>query len=196
MGEVLSSMLGFDLYGQRKTRGLGINDWEDAKVKGKDLFQDLIPNIPFLPGSYATQRIDSARKGEESPYRAKETELEALFRSVGFKLETKSIEKLETLKAAELNRKIKPIRENIQDLNNRLNKGLLSEEQYEKKLKYQEDLLEKVVDKYDQAFSVYKLKNYKQPIRIDDFIPLNMKQQTDKLLKKDGNPFAKYLDAR
>ena len=196
MGEVLSSMLGFDLYGQRKTRGLGINDWEDAKVKGKDLFQDLIPNIPFLPGSYATQRIDSARKGEESPYRAKETELEALFRSVGFKLETKSIEKLETLKAAELNRKIKPIRENIQDLNNKLYKGLISEKQYEKKLKYQEDLLEKVVDKYDQAFSVYKLKNYKQPIRIDDFIPLNMKQQTDKLLKKDGNPFAKYLDAR
>ena len=35
------------VYGQRKTRGLGINDWEDAKVKGSDLFQDLIPNIPF-----------------------------------------------------------------------------------------------------------------------------------------------------
>lgn len=99
MGEVLSSMLGFDLYGQRKTRGLGINDWEDAKVKGKDLFQDLIPNIPFLPGSYSTQRIDSARKGKESPYRSKETELEALFRSLGFKIETKSIGKLKNFKS-------------------------------------------------------------------------------------------------
>jgi len=196
MGEVLSSMLGFDLYGQRKTRGLGINDFEDAKVKVKDLFQDLIPNIPFLPGSYSTQRIDSARKGKESPYRSKETELEALFRSLGFKLETKSIDKLETLKAAELNRKIKPIRDNIQDLNNNLYKGLINEEQYEKKLKYQEDLLEKIVSKYDEAFSVYKPKNYKQPIRIDDFTPLNIKEQTEKLLGKDVDPFAKYLDAR
>jgi len=196
MGEVLSSMLGFDLYGQRKTRGLGINDWEDAKVKGKDLFQDLIPNIPFLPGSYSTQRIDSARKGKESPYRAKETELEALFRSVGFKLETKSIGKLKTLKAAELNRKIKPIRENIRDINNDLYKGLISKEQYTKKLKYQKDLLRKIVSKYKTAFSVYEEKNYKQPIRIDDFIPLNVEQQTERLLKKDGNPFSKYLDVR
>ena len=196
MGEVLSSMLGFDLYGQRKTRGLGINDWEDAKVKGKDLFQDLIPNIPFLPGSYSTQRIDSARKGKESPYRAKETELEALFRSVGFKLETKSIGKLKTLKAAELNRKIKPIRENIRDINNDLYKGLISKEQYTKKLKYQKDLLRKIVSKYKTAFSVYEEKNYKQPIRIDDFIPLNVEQQTERLLEKDGNPFSKYLDAR
>ena len=196
MGEVLSSMLGFDLYGQRKTRGLGINDWEDAKVKFKDLYQDLTPNIPFFPGSYSTQRIDSARKGKESPYRAKETELEALFRSVGFKLETKSIGKLKTLKAAELNRKIKPIRENIRDINNDLYKGLISKEQYTKKLKYQKDLLRKIVSKYKTAFSVYEEKNYKQPIRIDDFIPLNVEQQTERLLEKDGNPFSKYLDAR
>jgi len=196
MGEVLSSMLGFDLYGQRKTRGLGINDWEDAKVKGKDLFQDLIPNIPFLPGSYSTQRIDSARKGKESPYRAKETELEALFRSVGFKLETKSIGKLKTLKAAELNRKIKPIRENIRDINNDLYKGLISKEQYTKKLKYQKNLLRKIVSKYKTAFSIYEEKNYKQPIRIDEFIPLNVEQQTERLLEKDGNPFSKYLDTR
>ena len=185
MGEVLSSMLGFDLYGQRKLRGLGINDWEDLKVKGGDLLQDLTPNIPFFPGSYSTQRIDSARKGKESPYRAKETELEALFRSVGFKLETKSIDKLKTLKAAELNRKIKPIRENIRDLNNDLYKGLIDKEQYKKKLQYQKNLLKKIVGKYRTAFSIYEEKNYKQPIRIDEFTPLNIKEQTQKLFGKN-----------
>ena len=169
---------------------------EKLEVKGKDLFQDLIPNIPFLPGSYSTQRIDSARKGKESPYRSKETELEALFRSLGFKIETKSIGKLKTLKASELNRKIKPIRENIRDINNDLYKGLINKKQYEKKLKYQKDLLKKIVSKYRTAFSIYEEKNYKQPIRIDDFTPLNIGQQTEILLKKDGNPFSKYLDAR
>ena len=184
-GEVLSSLLGFDMYGQRKTRGLGINDYEDLKVIGKDLLQDLTPNIPFLPGSYSTQRIDSARKGQESPYRTKETEITALLRSLGLKVETKSIDKLTAIKAGELRRKIKPIRENIADLNNDLYKGLISEEQYQKKLKYQEDLLLKIVDKYNEAFSVYKIKNYKQPIRIDDFLPKSIKQQSNELFGKN-----------
>ena len=180
-GEVLSSLLGFDMYGQRKTRGLGINDYEDLKVKGKDLIQDLTPNIPFLPGSYATQRIDTARKGQaESPYRAKETELGALFRSLGFKIETKSIEKLEALKAGELNRKLRGIREQIQDQINKLNRGLITEEQFDRKIDKLNNLIEKTAEKYDEAFSVYKVENYKQPVRIDE-IPSAIKQQTDKL---------------
>ena len=180
-GEALSSLLGFDMYGQRKTRGLGINDYEDLKVKGKDLIQDLTPNIPFLPGSYATQRIDTARKGQaESPYRAKETELGALFRSLGFKIETKSIEKLEALKAGELNRKLRGIREQIQDQVNKLNRGLITEEQFDKKINKLNNLIEKTAKKYDEAFSVYKVENYKQPVRIDE-IPSAIKQQTDKL---------------
>ena len=93
--------------------------------------------------------------------------------------------KLTALKAGELRRKIKPIRENVADLNNDLNRGLINEKQYEKKLKYQEDLLLKIVDKYNEAFSVYKIKNYKQPIRIDEFIPKNIKQQSEKLFGKN-----------
>ena len=180
-----SGILGYDLFGGRKTRGLGYSDYEDVKVKGADLISSLTPNIPFFPGSYATQRIDTARKGKESPYRSKETELEALFRSLGFKIETKSIDKLKALKAAELRRKIKPIRENINDLNNELYKGLINREQYEKKLKYEKDLLKKTVSKYRDAFSVYEPKNYKQPIRIDEFIPKNIKQQSDELFGKN-----------
>ena len=54
-----------------------------------------------------------------------------------------------------------------------------------KKLKYQEDLLLKIVDKYNEAFSVYKIKNYKQPIRIDDFLPKSIKQQSNELFGKN-----------
>ena len=38
-------------------------------------------------------------------------------------------------------------------------------------------LISKTADKYDDAFSVYKIENYKQPIRIDEFIPQNIKEQ-------------------
>ena len=86
-----------DLFSQKRLRGLGVSDYEDSKIKGRQLFQGLLPNIPFLPGSFATQRIQAARKGEPSPFRVKETELSALFRALGFKFETQSIEKLEAL---------------------------------------------------------------------------------------------------
>jgi len=184
-GEVLSSLIGYDMYGQRKTRGLGINDFEDLKVKGKDLFQDLTPNIPFLPGSYSTQRIDTARKGNESAYRTKETELGALFRALGFKVETKSIAKLQALKAGELRRKLSAARQQIQNQVNKLNRGLITQEQYEKNVDKIDALITKIADKYDAAFSVYKIENYKQPIRIDEFTPQNIKEQTQKLFGKD-----------
>ena len=184
-GQVLSSLIGYDMYGQRKTRGLGINDFEDLKVKGKDLIQDLTPNIPFLPGSFSTQRIDTARKGDESPYRTKETEIGALFRALGFKVETKSIDKLQALKAGELRRKLNAARQQIQDLVNKLNRGLITQEQYEKNVDKIDALITKIADKYDAAFSVYKIENYKQPIRIDEFIPESIKKQTEKLFGKN-----------
>jgi len=180
-GQVLSSLVGYDMYGQGKTRGLGYNDFENLKIIGKDLLQDLTPNIPFLPGSYSTQRIDTARKGNESAYRTKETELGALFRALGFKIETKSIEKLQALKAGELRRKLKALREQIQDEVNKLNRGLITQEQYEKSVDKIDALISKTADKYD----VYKIENYKQPIRIDEFIPQNIKEQTQKLFGKD-----------
>ena len=188
IGEVLSSMLGFDMYGQRKTRGLGINDYEDLKIKTKDLIQDLTPNIPFFPGSYSTQRIQSARTGEDPAYRAKETELAALFRALGFKVEIKSIEKLEDLKDLELKRKLNAAREQIRDLNNKLIKGLITEEKYEKELTKREDLIDNLADKYEDIFSVYKVKDYRQPLRIDE-IPSEagkkIKQQVEKLFGKN-----------
>ena len=178
----------FNLYGQRKTRGLGISDYEDLKVKTTDLFTSLLPNIPFLPGSYSTQRIQSARRGQESPYRAKETELSALFNALGFKVQTKSIEKLEALKAGELRRKLNGVNQQIRDLNNKLNKGLITEKKYYKELDKREKLIEKIADKYDDAFSIFKPDNYRKPLRIDEIPAASIdaiKQQTDKLFGKN-----------
>ena len=34
----------------------------------------LIPNIPFVPGTYSTKKIERARKGMESAFRPDQTE--------------------------------------------------------------------------------------------------------------------------
>ena len=166
-GEVLSPLLGFDLFTQRKLSGLGISEYEDAKTKVSDLYKGLIPNIPFLPGSYSTQRITTARKGEESAYRPKETEIAALFRALGFKVETQSLDKLEALKTGELRRKLSGVNQKITKLNREYDKGLINEKTYDKRMLKLEKLYEDIADKYDDAFSVYKPENYKNPMKLE-----------------------------
>ena len=166
-GEILSPLLGFDLFTQRKLSGLGISEYEDAKTKLTDLYKGLIPNIPFLPGAYSTQRITTAKKGEESAYRVKESELAALFRALGFKFETQSIDKLEALKTGELRRKLFGVDQKITKLNREYDKGLINEKTYDKRMLKLEKLYEDIADKYDDAFSVYKPKNYKNPMKLE-----------------------------
>ena len=168
-GEVISSLLGYDLFSQKRLRGLGVSDYEDSKVKGQELFQSLLPNIPFLPGSFSTQRIQTARKGEASPFREKETELSALFRALGFKFETQSIDKLENLKAGEINRKLKAYQEQATDLQRKYQRGLINEQTFEKKLLVIQNKAEKLADKYEDIFSVYKPEDYKQPLKLNLF---------------------------
>ena len=183
--KIIDNYDGLIIRSATKVRKDLIDSLSNLKVIGRDLIRDLTPNIPFFPGSYSTQRIDTARKGDESAYRTKETEIGALVRSLGFKFEVKSIEKLQALKAGELRRKLKALREQIQDLVNKLNRGLITQEQYEKSVDKIDVLISKTADKYDDAFSVYKIENYKQPIRIDEFIPQNIKEQTQKLFGKN-----------
>ena len=166
-GEILSPLLGFDLFTQRKLSGLGISEYEDAKTKLTDLYKGLIPNIPFLPGAYSTQRITTAKKGQESSYKVKESELAALFRALGFKFETQSIDKLEALKTGELRRKLFGVDQKITKLNREYDKGLINEKTYDKKMLKLEELYGSIADKYDDAFSVYKPKNYRNPMKLE-----------------------------
>ena len=168
-GQFVSSLLGYDLFSQKRLRGLGVSDYEDSKIKGRQLFQGLLPNIPFLPGSFATQRIQAARKGEPSPFRVKETELSALFRALGFKFETQSIEKLEALKAGEINRKLKAYNEQATDLQKKYSRGLINENTFEKDLEVIQNKVEKLANKYEEAFAVYKPEEYRQPLKLNLF---------------------------
>ena len=62
---------------------------------------------------------------------------------------------------------------------------MITQEQYETRVDKVDALITKIADKYDAAFSIYKIENYKQPIRIDEFIPESIKKQTQKLFDKN-----------
>ena len=84
-GDVLFPMVGFDLFGKKALAGQGVSDFDDIKVRAAAVGQRIIPNFPFVPGSYSTKRVERARKGQDSPFRGEESELVAFFNAVGFK---------------------------------------------------------------------------------------------------------------
>ena len=87
-----------------------------------------------------------------------------------------------------IRRKLKGAQQQIQDLNNKLTKGLITEKKYYKELAKEEKLIEKIASKYDDIFSVFKSVNYRQPLRIDEIPSASIKaikKQTEKLFGKN-----------
>ena len=96
-GDVLFPMVGFDLFGKKALAGQGVSDFDDIKVRAKAVSQRIIPNFPFVPGSYSTARIERARKGKETGFRSEESEAVAFLNSVGFKFQKTDIKNLDII---------------------------------------------------------------------------------------------------
>jgi len=64
-GEILFPLAGYDLFKQQEIKGLTGNYSEDWNVKLKAIASKLIPNIPFVPGTYSTRKnkINKIRNG-------------------------------------------------------------------------------------------------------------------------------------
>ncbi len=105
-GDVLFPMLGFDLFRGDKIKGQGVSEFDDFSTRAKFALKRLIPNFPFVPGSYSTERIARARD-DKSPLARNETELLAFLNTVGVKIEEADISRLRTIKGFEFRRRVK-----------------------------------------------------------------------------------------
>ena len=75
------------LFNQKKIKGLGGGAWEDLKVKGNAIIDKLIPNIPFVPGTYSTEKIEASRKGMKTPFKSVVEVIVTIAQTVGFKID-------------------------------------------------------------------------------------------------------------
>ena len=60
-GDVLFPMVGYDLFRKDRIKGQGISDFDDFLVRADAVKDRIIPNFPFVPGAYSTQKIEKAR---------------------------------------------------------------------------------------------------------------------------------------
>ena len=165
-GDVLFPLVGFDLFGKKALAGQGISDFDDLKVRAKAVSQRIIPNFPFVPGSYSTQRIERARKGKETPFRSEESELVAFFNSVGFKFQKVNIKKLRTTKGFEFRRKVNGIKQQIRGEASRFRDGKISKDEYEENINELKDKFYDIRNSFKKATGMPL--SLKQPTVISD----------------------------
>ena len=124
------------------------------------------PNIPGLPGTYATSKIEKARdpddivtdfRFQDSMYSSPSGYWEALAYTLGFKLRPQNLDANRNVKILQFEQELKELKNISYKLNKQFEQQKLTEEEYDKKhLKVEEDMI-----KLSAEFEIYeyKLKN-------------------------------------
>ena len=183
-GEVLFPMLGFDLFRGDKIKGQGISEFDDFSIRAKFALKRLIPNFPFIPGSYSTERIKRARE-DKSTLARNESELLAFLNTVGVKIEEADISRLRTIKGFEYRRKINGIREQIRGVYGKFNKGSIDESKRDKELTKLNKKFERLNEEYSEALNMEI--NYQEGATLSEVVPRitsAITGQTEKLFGK------------
>ena len=156
--------LGYDLFRQEKIKGQTGIPGEDIKVRWDTFTDKIVPNIPFLPGSYSSKKLESARKGLDSPFKSDLNEFTVLLQTLGLKIDRADLDKLKTSKTFELKRKIKGYREQINILRNKFRKGLINRDTAETNIEEIATKIRTVADKYGIAFEKADFPNLEKPL--------------------------------
>ena len=134
-GDLLFSMIGYDIFRKQKEFGRGGGTALEETAKGLGSFsKKLIPNFPFIPGSYSTKRLERALKGDVSKFREPQTELEALLTSFGFKVSNKSIRTLGASQRLEYERQVRVQKSKLNQLKNKVATDQISMADYDRQV--------------------------------------------------------------
>jgi len=184
-GEVLFPMLGFDLFRGDKIKGQGISEFDDFSIRSKFALKRLIPNFPFVPGSYSTERIRRARE-DESPLSRNESEMLAFFNTLGFKVEKTDLSRLRSIKGLEFRKKVKGVQDQMRAIYSQYSKGSISLDKRNSKLAELDEKYKKLSDTYSKALNVPV--NYQEGVPLSEYIPTiteSIKTQTQELFGKN-----------
>jgi len=148
-GDVISSLIGYDLFLQRKEPGRGTGDaLQETGMIMSSLGKKLIPNFPFIPGAYSTKRLERALLGDDSPYRVPQTELEALLNAFGIKVSNKSLDTLKLGARKDLERKINIEKFKIRTAKTKLNAGQINMADFDRIISKQRKNIFDLVEEY------------------------------------------------
>ena len=184
-GDVLLPLMGYDLFRQDKIKGQGISDFEDLKVRGKAVLDRTIPNFPFIPGSYASKKIEKARVSKD-PLRQDRSELLAFLNSIGFKLQQVDLTRLKVIKGFEFSRKVNGIREQMSIEAKKFRNNEISGKEYNQKIQNLNNLYNDIRNRYVKDLNVpAENQEYVPFTKIFPVITDALTKQTESLFNKN-----------
>ena len=134
-GDLITSLFGYDIFRQQKEFGRGGGTAEEETIKALGSFgKKLIPNFPFLPGSYSTKRLERAAKGDVSRFREPQTELEAMLNAFGFKVSNKSISTLGASQRLEYERQVRVQKSKLNQIKNKVATNQINMADYDRQV--------------------------------------------------------------
>ena len=152
-GDFLFSMIGYDIFRKQKEFGRGDGTALEEFTKGLGSFsKKLIPNFPFIPGSYSTIKLERALKGDISKYREPQTELEALLTAFGFKVSNKSIRTLSASQKLDYERKVRVQKSKLNQLKNKVSNNQITMADYDRQVGKVLAEINKITKKYVGRF--------------------------------------------
>ncbi len=135
VGDAIQSAIGYDLFRGEKDARRGDGGMVEETMEALDMFaRKLVPNFPYVPGSFSTKKLERALKQEESPYRVPQSEGEALLNSFGIKISNKSIETLARSKKIDFDRQIRKQKAKIKQVARKFEDGSIDEDDYTKQV--------------------------------------------------------------
>ena len=135
MGDAIQSAIGYDLFRGEKDIRRGDGSALEETMEALDMFvRKLIPNFPYVPGSFSTKKLERAMKQEESPYRVPQSEGEALLNSFGIKISNKSIETLARSRKIQFDRDVRKQKAKIKQVARKFENGSIDEDEYIKEV--------------------------------------------------------------
>lgn len=124
-------LVGYDQFTGKKLAGLGISDAEDAKIKGKYLLQQMLPNNPVVPGSFAQDKIIRSLKGLPSPMADKLPLWQAIAQTTGFKIKPADLSVMQIRTMFDAKQDVDAIGEQIRQQHRAMTAGKVTQEEYE-----------------------------------------------------------------
>ena len=186
-GDVISSIIGYDMFLNKTIEGRGLSGGQDLVSILGSIGSKLIPNFPFVPGSFATNRINRAtRGGEESLFIDEESELIAIANSVGIKINNVTVKKLNRKLKAQITKEVKYYQKKIKELHKKLQTGEISKARYDKKRAGYMNDIRNVMREYNLRIEGYDPRLIKEP----DFV-LKMLGNNAELDIKTGQEYQK-----
>lgn len=138
-GSIAQAGFGIDAFKRKQLEGLGLGNTEDAKVKGKFLAQQFMPNFPGVPGAYSTTKIADAVHGKPGLLGDRLPPWQAALQTLGIKITPADLPKMQMRAQFEVLRDIQVLEQRARSLTMDLQRGRITENQYAEQFKEIQD---------------------------------------------------------